>query len=113
MDQQEKDALEFFEEFMRNEKTEIAKNEFHITRPKGQVTCNLPSSELLCLAEHKIDFDLREEVHFQGWEKFFSRLDGPIYGALVKEFWKQADCDHHHVVSHVLGKRIIITEKTI
>ena len=121
MDQQEKDALEFFDEFMKNEKTEIAMDEFHITRRKGQVTCNLPSSELSCLAEHRIDFDnllqngfdLREEVHFQGWEKFFTRLNGPVYGALVKEFWRQADCDRHHVVSHVLGKRIIITKQTI
>src|ERR1044072_5116770 len=121
MDQPEKDALEFFDEFTRNEQDEVMMNECHITRRKGQVTCSLPPSELLCLAEHRIDFDnlsqngfdLREEVHFQGWEKFFTRLNGPVYGALVKEFWKQADCDHHHVVSHVLGKRIIITEKTI
>src|ERR1044072_7005918 len=121
MHRQEKDALEFFDELTRNEQAEVTMDEFHITMRKGQVTCNLPPSELLCLAEHRIDFDnlsqnsfdLREEVHFQGWEKFFTRLDGPVYGALVKKFWKQADCDHHHVVSHVLGKRIIITEQTI
>ena len=58
-------------------------------------------------------FDLHKEVRYQGWEKFFTRLNGPVYEALVKEFWKQAECDHYHVVSHVLGKRIIITEKTI
>src|ERR1044072_1329041 len=58
-------------------------------------------------------FDLHKEVRYQGWEKFFTRLNGPVYKALVKEFWKQAECDHYHVVSHVLGKRIIITEKTI
>src|ERR1044072_660223 len=121
MDQQEKDALEFFDEFTRNEQAEIAMDEFHITRREGQVTCNLSPSKLLCLAEHRVDFDnlsqngfdLREEVHFQGWEKFFTRLNGPVYGALVKEFWKQADCDRHHVVSHVLGIRIISTEQTI
>src|ERR1044072_4250330 len=96
-------------------------DEFHITRREGQVTCNLSPSKLLCLAEHRVDldnlsqngFDLREEVHFQGWEKFFTRINGPVYGVLVKEFWKQAECDHYHVVSHFLGKRIIITEKTI
>ena len=106
---------------MRNEQAEIAMDEFHITRRKGQVRCNLPPKELVCLAEHRIDFDnlsqngfdLCEEVHFQGWEKFFTRLDGPVYGTLVKEFWKHAECDRHHVVSHVLGKRIIITEQTI
>src|ERR1044072_8568505 len=156
MDQQEKDALDFCNEFTRNEQvrasdkgkvvvesssstqaprsgsasgtasstataTEVVMDEFHITRCEGQVTCNLPPSKLLCLAEHRVDFDnlsqngfdLREEVHFQGWEKFFTRLNGPVYGALVKEVWKQAECDHYHVVSHVLGKRIIITEKTI
>src|ERR1044072_4386088 len=156
MDQQEKDALDFFNKFARCEQaqashtyntiaessssaqafnsggasgivfptvaaTEEATDEFHITRREGQVTCNLPPSKLLCLAEHRVDFDnilqngfdLGEEVRFQGWEKFFTRLNGPVYEVLVKEFWKQAECDHYHVVSHVLGKRIIITEKTI
>ena len=50
--------------------TEVIVDEFHITRRAGQVTCNLPPSKLLCLAEHRIDFDnllqngfdLREEV---------------------------------------------------
>src|ERR1044072_7212809 len=101
--------------------TEVIVDEFHITRRAAQVTSSLPPSKLQCLAEHRVDFDnllqngfdLREEVHSQGWEKFFTRMNGPVYGALVKEFWKQADCDHHHVVSHVLGKRFIITEQTI
>src|ERR1044072_6351542 len=156
MDQQEKYALDFFNDFTRNEQaqasdkrkavaefssstqasrsgrasgtasptataTEVVMDEFHITRREGQVTCNLPPSKLLCLAEHRVDFDnllqngfdLQEEVRCQGWEIFFTRLNGPVYGALVKEFWKQAECDHYHVVSHVLGKLIIITEKTI
>src|ERR1044072_2957654 len=121
MDQQEKDALEFFNEFIRREQAEEAMDASHITRRKGHITCNLSPSNLLCLAEHRVDlynlsqngFDLCAEIHFQGWEKFFSRLNGPIYGAIVKEFWKQAECDRRHVVSHVLGKRIIITEKTI
>src|ERR1044072_4410636 len=101
--------------------TEVIVDEFHITRRAAQVTSSLPPSKLQCLAEHRVDFDnllqngfdLREEVHSQGWEKFFTRMNGPVYEILVKEFWKQAECDHYHVVSHVLGKRIIITEKTI
>jgi hypothetical protein len=52
-------------------------------------------------------------MHSQEWEIFFSRLRGPTYPALVKEFWKTAECDRGHIVSHVHGKRIIITEKTI
>src|ERR1044072_3241388 len=156
MDQQEKYALDFFNDFTRNEQaqasdkrkavaefssstqaprsgsasgtasstataTEVVMDEFHITRREGQVTCNLPPNKLQCLAEHRVDFDnllqngfdLHEDVRCQGWEKFFTRLNRPVYGALVKEFWKQANCDHHHVVSHVLGKRIIINEQTI
>src|ERR1044072_6482157 len=152
MDQPERDALDYFNEFTRDKQvqasdkskavaesssstqapesgsasgtaigTEIVMDEFHITRREGQVTWNLPPNKLQCLAEHKVDFDnllqngfdLLEDVRCQGWEKFFTRLNGPVYEALVKEFWKQAECDHYHVVSHVLGKRIIITEKTI
>src|ERR1044072_6790516 len=156
MDQQEKDALDFFNEFTRCEQaqasdtyntigessssaqafnsgkaseivsstvaaTEEVTDKFHITRRAGQVTCNLSPSKLLCLAEHRVDFfnllrngfDLGEEVRFQGWEKFFTRLNGPVYEALVKEFWKHAEFDHYYDVSHVLGKRIIITEKII
>src|ERR1044072_582279 len=152
MDQQEKDALDFFNEFTRDEQaqasdkcktvaesssstqafrsrrasgtasaTEVVTDEFHSTRREGQVTCNLHPDKLLCLAEPRVDFDnimqngfdLHKEVRYQGWEKYFTRLNGPVYEALVKEFWKQAECDHYHVVLHVLGKRIIITEKTI
>src|ERR1044072_1608256 len=156
MDQQEKDAFDFFNEFTRDEQaqasdkcktvaesssstqvfrsgrasrtasptataTEVVTDEFHITRREGQVTCNLHPDKLLCLAEPRVDFDnimqngfdLHKKVRYQGWEKFFTSLNGPVYEALVKEFWKQAECDHYHVVSHVLGKRIIISEKTI
>src|ERR1044072_9096923 len=82
--------------------TEVIVDEFHITRRAGQVTCNLPPSKLQCLAEHRVGFDtlllngfdLREEVRSQGWEKFFTRMNGPVYEVLVKEFWKQAECDH-------------------
>src|ERR1044072_4172651 len=136
MDQQEKDALDYFNEFTRNKQvqasdkskvfaesssstqapksgstsgtaisTEMVMDEFHITRHEGQVTCNLPPSKLLCLAEHRVDFDnllqngfdLHEDVRCQGWEKFFTRLNGPVYEALVKEFWKQAEIGRAHV----------------
>src|ERR1044072_2567852 len=121
MDQQEKYALEFFEEFIRNEQAEEAMDESHLTKREGRVTCNISPSNLLCLTEHRVDlvnlfqndFNLYEDIHFQGWEIFFSRLNGRTYGALVKEFWKMAECDRRHIVSHVFGKRIVITEKTI
>ena len=121
MDQQEKDALEFFEEFIRNEQAEEALDESHITKREGRVTCNISPSNLLCLAEHRVDlvnlfqndFNLYEDIHSQDWEIFFSRLNGPTYETLVKEFWKMAEYDRRHIVSHVLGKRIIITEKTL
>src|ERR1044072_217210 len=121
MDQQEKDALEFFEEFMRNEQAEEDMNMSHITKREGRITCTISPNNLLCLAEHRIDlvnlfqndFNLYEDTHFQEGEIFFSRLKGPTYPALVKEFSKMAECDRRHIVSHVCGKRIIITEKTI
>src|ERR1044072_3086693 len=121
MDQQEKDALEFFEEFMKNEQAKEALDMSHITKREGRITCNIPPNKLLCLVEQRIDlvnlflndFSLYEDIHSQEWEIFCSRLRGPTYPALVKEFWKTAECDRGHIVSHVRGKRIIITEKTI
>src|ERR1044072_6720676 len=93
----------------------------HITRREGRITCPISPNNLLCLVEQRIDlvnlflndFSLYEDMHSQEWEIFFSRLRGPTYPALVKEFWKTAECDRGHIVSHVHGKRIIITEKTI
>src|ERR1044072_7684175 len=142
MDQQEQAALDFFNEHQRMEKAQassttaqsssraafsaeehpdIVVDKTHITMRDGQVTCNLCPSKLLSLRELRVDFtnimanghDLWEEVLFQGWETYFNRLNGPVYENLVKDFWKQADSDTYHVVSHVLGKRIIITEKAI
>src|ERR1044072_9098352 len=121
MDQQERDALEFFEEFIKQEQAEEALDKSHITMREGSVTCNISPSNLLCLAEHRVDlvslfqhdFNLYEEIHCQDWEIFFSRLNGPTYETLVKEFWKMAECDRRHIVSHVFGKRIVITEETI
>ena len=93
----------------------------HITKREGRITCTISPNNLLCLVEQRIDlvnlflndFSLYEDIHSQGWEIFFSRLRGPTYPALVKEFWKTAECDRRHIVSHVFGKRIVITEKTI
>src|ERR1044072_7110245 len=121
MDQQERDALEFFEEFIKQEQAEEALDKSHITKRKGSVTCNISPSNLLCLAEHRVDlvslflhdFNLYEDINLQDWEVFFSKLNGPTYVTLVKEFWKIAECDRRHIVSHVFRKRIIITEKTI
>ncbi|XP_057444128.1 uncharacterized protein LOC130736304 [Lotus japonicus] len=56
--------------------------------------------------------DLRLEAQAQGWEGYFQRLHGLVNDKLVKEFWKHADCNEHQVVSFVLGKRIIISEKS-
>lgn len=57
--------------------------------------------------------DLMPEVVAQGWEPYFKRLQGPVFEKLVKDFWLQADCDDNYVVSHVLGRRIVITEISI
>ncbi|XP_057441562.1 uncharacterized protein LOC130733416 [Lotus japonicus] len=58
-------------------------------------------------------FDLRPALKAQDWEGYFNRLSVPVYYKLVKEFWKHAYCDDLQVVSYVLGKRIIITERSI
>ena len=143
MDRQEQDALRFsakYEEMERQQAQASATtattipssslmktaattiiDENHITNRPSQIHCNLGFEDLTVLSELRVDFyniaangfDLREEMTFQGWENYFARLHGPVYENLVKDFWKQADWDSYHVVSHVLGKRIIITEKTI
>ena len=142
MNQQEEETVKFFHEHMEQERrqaegtasstaavssspmettTATPIDENHITRRPAQVHCNLGFKDLVVLKELRVDFnnitsngfDLREELIFQGWENYFARLHGPVYENLVKEFWRQADWDKYHVVSYVLGKKIIITEKTI
>src|ERR1044072_3229453 len=142
MNQQEEDTVKFFQEHMEKERCQaegtasstaaVSSSPMgtataniidgnHITRRPAQVHCNLGFEDLTVLSELRVDFnniaangfDLREEMTFQGWENYFARLHGPVYEHLVKDFWKQADWDSYHVVSHVLGKRIIITEKSI
>ncbi|XP_057443940.1 uncharacterized protein LOC130736110 [Lotus japonicus] len=79
------------------------------------------SEELQVLCEIRVDFqnlaenglDLLPAVKAQGCERYFNRLSAPIYDKLVKEFSKHADCDDYQVVSHVLGKKIIISKRSI
>ena len=81
----------------------------------------MKSEDLQVLKELRVDFDnlaqnnldLRVEMVAQGWENYFARLHGPTYDLLIKELWRQAECDDHHVVSHVLGRKIVITEESI
>ncbi|XP_057418412.1 uncharacterized protein LOC130712602 [Lotus japonicus] len=54
-----------------------------------------------------------DQVNLQGWSGYFNRLDGPIYNKLVVEFWKNAVCNDYYVVSHVLDKKIVISEESI
>src|ERR1044072_3733015 len=99
----------------------LAMDENHITKRPAHIHCNLQAKDLQVLKELRVDFnninsngcDLRPEMIFQGWENYFARLHGPVYELLVKDFWRQAECDDHYVVSHVLRRRIIITEKSI
>src|ERR1044072_4050261 len=99
----------------------LAMDENHITKRPAHIHCNLQAKDLQVLKELRVDFnninsnglDLRPEMIFQGWENYFARLHGTVYELLVKELWKQAECDDHYVVSHVLGRRIAITKKSI
>ncbi|XP_057417333.1 uncharacterized protein LOC130711645 [Lotus japonicus] len=54
-----------------------------------------------------------DQVNLQGWSGYFNRLDGPIYNKLVVEFWKNVVCNDYYVVSHVLDKKIVISEESI
>lgn len=57
--------------------------------------------------------DLTPELKNQGWLTCFNCLYGHIYTNLVKEFWRFTDYDDHYIVSHVLGIKMVITEKSI
>lgn len=57
-------------------------------------------------------FDFREAVKFQGWEKFFERLPGPVYPTLVKEFWIHAWYPKV-VLSSVMGTKLMVTEELL
>lgn len=58
-------------------------------------------------------FDFREAVKYQGWEKFFDRLPGPVYPTLVKEFWIHASSYPKVVVSSVMGTKFMVTEELL
>ena len=58
-------------------------------------------------------FDLFPAVKFQGWERFFDRLIGPVFPYLVKEFWIHAIATPKVILSFVMGKEISITENQI
>lgn len=58
-------------------------------------------------------FDFREIVKFQGWEKFFDRLLGPVFPVLVKEFWIHASVYPKVVVSSIMGTKYMVTEQLI
>src|ERR1044072_5621534 len=99
----------------------LAMDENHITKHPYQIHCNLEAKDLQVLKELRVDLnnfnqngmDLRIDMIAQGWENYFARLHGPVYELLVKDFWRQAECDDQYVVSHVLGRRIVIIEKSI
>ncbi|XP_058726196.1 uncharacterized protein LOC131597520 [Vicia villosa] len=96
-------------------------DENHLTQKPNQINFNIPIHKLTVLWENMVDFenlaaighDLRPTIHTQGWKHFFERLYGPVFENLVKDFWIQADCDNLHVVSYVLGQKIVITKKSI
>ncbi|KAL5076615.1 hypothetical protein RYX36_015599 [Vicia faba] len=80
-----------------------------------------PVKNLEVLSELIIDFeslkengfDLTEEIRAQKWERYFDRLVGPTFPALVKEFWIHAKISKHLVISSVMGKKIVISEDLI
>src|ERR1044072_5935502 len=141
MNSQQEEIVKFFQEFNKQEYSSssnisfvvaklsspirkaitMAIDENHITKREAHIHCSFRADTLQVLKEYRVDvhniqqngLDLRKEMVFQGWENFFARLHGPVYESLVKEFWRQAKHDGYYVVSHVLGRRIIITEESI
>ncbi|MCI23193.1 hypothetical protein A2U01_0044371, partial [Trifolium medium] len=63
-----------------------------------------PESELIFLSEKMIDFDsikangfdVKHYFSAQGWDKYFSMLNGPIYPDLLKKFWMKAKVFDKH-----------------
>lgn len=58
-------------------------------------------------------FDFQDIVRFQGWEKYFDRLIGPVFPTLIKEFWIHASAYPKVVISSVMGTKFMITEQLI
>lgn len=80
-----------------------------------------PVDQLEVLCELMVDFrsladngyDFYRTIQFQGWEKYFDRLIGPVFPTLVKEFWIHATTYPTVIISSVMGKKLMITEKII
>src|SRR3954467_14554685 len=61
-------------------------------------TCSILSTELEVLCESSVDFEnlrlhgfnTNAETMAQGWSNYLDRLVGPIYPALVTDFWAHA-----------------------
>lgn len=93
----------------------------HILDRPSHIHLASPFEKLEVLCESLEDFenmkrngiDLTEELRKQGWENYFQRLYGTIYTFLVKEFWRFAGSDDHCIVSHVMGVKMVIIEKSI
>src|ERR1044072_3672925 len=141
MNSQQEEIVKFFQEYNQQEHSSttatssalanlsspvrkaisMVLDENHITRRPVHIHCSFEAETLQVLKELRVDFanitqngiDLRVEMVAQGWENYFARLHGPVYEALVKEFWRHAESDKHYVVYHVLGRRIVITEQSI
>lgn len=87
----------------------------------AHINLSTPIEQLEVLCELPVDFDnLKEngmdlipELQSQGWITYFNLIYGHIYTNLVKEFWIFTDCDDHYIVSHNLGIKMVITEKSI
>ncbi|XP_057452468.1 uncharacterized protein LOC130744297 [Lotus japonicus] len=82
-----------------------------VKKAEDLVVCNEARVDFDNLADH--GFDIRDQVDLQGWTSYFNRLCGPIYHKLVVEFRKNAVCNDYYVVSHVLDRKIVISEESI
>lgn len=80
-----------------------------------------PINELEVLCELLVGFEnlkdnglnLLSVVKFQGWEKYFDHLQGPIFFHLVREFWIHSKTSVFQVTSFVMGKKIVSNKKLI
>lgn len=93
----------------------------HVLDCQAHINLSTPFEQLEVLCELVVDFenlkengmDLTPELKNQGWLTYFNHLYGPIYTNLVKELWRFADYNDHYIISHILGIKIVITEKSI
>src|SRR3954465_9682987 len=85
------------------------------------VACSIPKDELEVICELMVDFDnieehqynLKEDVIFQGWTSLFAEFCGPVYPDLVKEFWVHAVVAPKSILSFVHGKFVVVTENIL